>query len=161
MNPLFTVSFKCLCSRCRNLCRRRHRRRRLRRLGWRHTIRSTSSRRLLCLWNRGNRSTDTPAVAILVSITVTVAAARGGAFGDFSGGDYRRCDHHSTSILDLSSLFWSEHVWIFAFFFSLLHGFFRNYCCRFFNCCSCPSYSWATIYYGYYFIWYFKSTCYF
>jgi len=82
------------------------------------TIRSASSRRLLCLWNCGNQSTDALAVAILVPITVTAAATRGSACGDFSGGDYCRCDLRPASILDLSSLFWLEHVWIFAFFLS-------------------------------------------
>jgi len=57
------------------------------------------------LWNRVNRSTDAPVVAVLVSVTVTVAAARGGASGDFSGGDYLHCDHRPTSILDVSLLF--------------------------------------------------------
>jgi len=44
-------------------------------------------------------------VAILIPVTVTAAAARGGVFGDFSGGDYRRCDRRHASILDLSLLF--------------------------------------------------------
>jgi len=44
-------------------------------------------------------------VTVLIPVTVTAAAARGGASGDFSGGDYRRCDRRRASILDLSLLF--------------------------------------------------------
>jgi len=44
-------------------------------------------------------------VAVLIPITVTAAAAHGGASSDFSGGDYRRCDRRPASILDLSLLF--------------------------------------------------------
>ena len=55
-------------------------------------------------------------MTVLIPVTVTAAAARDSASGDFSGGDYRRCNHRRASILDLSLLFWSEHVWFFAFF---------------------------------------------
>jgi len=44
-------------------------------------------------------------VAVLILVTVTAAAAHGGASGKFSGGDYRRCDRRRVSILDLSLLF--------------------------------------------------------
>ena len=122
MNPLFTVSFKCLCRRCRNLCRCR----RGRRLGrWHH-----HQKRFI--------------QAITVALESRQSEHRRACSGRFnsghrhrcrrvwrrirrlSGGDYRRCDRRRASILDLSLLFWSEHV-CFLLFFSLLHGFFRNY----------------------------------
>jgi len=101
VNPLFIVPFKCLRRRCRAAVTFAGA------ADWvgDTTIGSASSRRLLCLWNRGNRSTDALAVAVLVPVTVTAAAACGGASGNFSGGDYRHCDRRLASILDLSSLF--------------------------------------------------------